>query len=102
MRGHVGLQSFARPKFLRKRVMNGRTHAAENLIQNGLIQRLFIFEVVIEQRLVDLGGAGNRIGTRSRNALAGEFVDCSFKNRCTAFFRLAAGPEPDCARRMHN
>src|SRR6478735_937103 len=42
--------------------------AGKNLVQRRGIKTFFIFEVVIEQGLVDSGSAGNFIGARSGNA----------------------------------
>jgi hypothetical protein len=64
--------------------------SGKRAFEHRAIQRVFVFEVVIEQRLVDPRLAGNGVGARPRNAILGKLLCRSLQNRRTAFFRLTA------------
>ena len=65
--------------------------AGKNLVKRRGVQAFFIFEVVIEQRFIDAGAAGNLICARSGYAFMGELFQSGFEDSGTGFLRLAAG-----------
>ncbi len=70
---------------------DGILQAGKRIVEHGAIKRLFVLEVVIEQRLVDAGLAGDGVGTGAGNAVLGELLRGGLQDRCPALLRLAAG-----------
>ena len=65
--------------------------SGKNLVKRRGVEAFFIFEVVIEQRFVDAGAAGNLVRSRARNAFMGELFQRGFQDGSARLFRLAAG-----------
>src|ERR1700746_291105 len=65
----------------------------KNVIERSAIKRLLVAEVVIEQSLVDLGRARNRIGTGAGHSFACELADRCLQDRGAALFGLSPGPQ---------
>src|SRR5215467_1678731 len=63
---------------------------SEGMIECRPVECFFVSEVIVEQRLVDLGSAGNGIGTGAINAVRRKFLYRSMEDRLTSFFGLAA------------
>ena len=69
---------------------HGVLQAREGVIQNRAVERFLIFEVVVEQGLVDAGLAGDGVGAGSGYSVGGELVSCGLENRGAALLGLAA------------
>ena len=54
------------------------------------IEVFFVFEIVVEQRLVDPGAAGNLVGAGAGYALVGKFFQRRLQDGGARLFRLAA------------
>src|SRR5579864_2199077 len=102
---NISLQPFARRKCLRKRIVDCGSNSGKDFVQHRLIKRFLVFEVVIEQRLVDSRGTRNRICARCGNPFARKFPDRGFQNSGPALFGLAASAETgfrDCVHMLTN
>ncbi len=67
--------------------------SAEHLIENRAVERFLVLEVVVQQRLVDSGGARDGVGARPGHAFAGEFPDRGLQDGGAAFFGLSPGAQ---------
>ena len=67
--------------------------SAEDVIEDRAVKRFFVLEVVIQQGLVDSGGARDGVGARPGYAFAGEFTDRSLQDGGPAFFGASAGAQ---------
>jgi hypothetical protein len=52
--------------------------AAEDMIENCFVERMFIFKVVVQKSLIYVSRSGNRIRARPGNAVFGEFGNRRF------------------------
>src|SRR5580692_5545421 len=76
-----------------KRRVNSDGQASEDLVEDGGIEGFLILEIVVKQRLVDAGRAGDGIDAGARHAFAGKLAHRGLQNGGTALFRAAAGSE---------
>src|SRR6476659_1674088 len=98
---NVGGKALARRQILTESILNGYAHPAEHLIQDSLVQPLFVLEVVIEQRLVYTGGPCDCVGECTGYSLAREFGDRRLEDRGAALLRLSAGSKAGFSEATH-
>jgi len=66
---------------------------AKDVIEDGAVKRFFVLEVVIEQGLVDLSGAGDGIGTGTGDTFMGKLADSGLQDGGAGFKGAATGTE---------
>jgi hypothetical protein len=66
----------------------------EHLLKRSTVQRVLVAEVVVKERLIDLGGLGDGIGAGSGYTLAGELADSGLQNRSATLLRLSPRSQP--------
>ena len=98
MGARIGQDFFFRRQIARKDFSNCCDKAAKDLIEYGVVECFLVFEVVIEQGLIDAGGAGDGIGACAGRALAGELTHGRIEDGGTAFLGSSSGTHPRFGR----
>src|SRR5207302_10883492 len=81
---------FARRKVAIQYGHHVRAELAESVVHGRAVKRLLVLVVVIEEGLVDAGSAGDGVGARAGDAVAGELLDGSLQNGVTGLLGPAA------------
>ena len=74
---------------LEHRLHTGK-QARDHLLQHRCVKAIFIFEIVIEQRFVDPGGAGNFICAGAGYTFVGKLLQRGIQDGGTGLLRLSA------------
>src|SRR5579872_121014 len=90
VRADVGQDLLARRQVAVEDAEDRRSQPGERFIEYRSVERLFVLEVVIEERLVDVGFAGDGVCTGSGDAVLCELEGRRLQNGCAALLRLAA------------
>src|SRR5947208_14056309 len=94
MGARIGQDFFFRRQIARKDFSNCCDKAAKDLIEYGVVECFLVFEVVIEQGLIDAGGAGDGSGACAGRALAGGLTHGRIAAGGTAFLWSSSGTHP--------
>ena len=63
------------------------------MVEHRFVQCILVLEVVIEQRLVDVRRARDRVGPSARNSMLGKFRNRRLEDCCPALFRTTASSQ---------
>ena len=73
--------------------MNAFRQSAEDVVEDGAVECFLVLEVVIQQSLVDSGGARDGVGACPGHAFTGKFTDRGLQDGGPAFFGPSAGAQ---------
>ena len=91
IRARVGHNFLARRQVAVERAEHVRLQSGESAVEHRAVQRFFVFEVVVQQRLVDASFARDFLGAGTRDVVVGELLRRRFQDGRAALFRLPAG-----------
>jgi len=90
IRAHISQYFFARPTIAIERAKHRGLHPRKRILEDRAVERLLILKVVIKESLVDFRLARNRVGACAGDAVFGELMCSSMKNRGAALLGLTA------------
>ncbi len=90
---HISQQLFPWRQIAGQRGLDALLEPSKDLVQHRGVESFLVLEVVIEQGLVDAGGAGDGVSAGPGHAFAGKFTDGSLQDGGPAFFGASAGSQ---------
>src|SRR5262245_59490022 len=92
-RAHVPQDLFSRRYILRQHAQQEFVALLKDMIESGLVEGFLVTVVVVEQSLVDFGGAGDGVGAGAGDSFASEFAHGRLQDGGARFFGASARTE---------